>query len=176
MLNEQLLLVAGGSGSFARPPGDDYKQKKESGHGGGQFGTFPGYDNVTHDTGNIHLPRPGYSNQIIGANYLGSWGVSVKEATIGIGGVVRHRLGYGGSQGGGGYCGGGGSYSPYSGAGGSGYVNTKYLKNSKGIDGSGMKDYPSRWDYESHGPDEGACRISWIFKKSTYTYEADEHK
>ena len=176
VLNEQLLLVAGGSGSFARPPGDDYKQKKESGHGGGQFGTYPGYDNVTHDTGNIHLPRPGYSNQIIGANYLGTWGVSVKEATIGIGGVVRHRFGYGGSQGGGGYCGGGGSYSPYSGAGGSGYVNTKYLKNSKGIDGSGMKDYPSHWGYESHGPDEGACRISWIFKKSTYTYEADEHK
>ena len=176
VLNEQLLLVAGGSGSFARPPGDDYKQKKESGHGGGQNGTFPGYDNVTFDTGNIHLPRPGYSNQIIGANYLGTWGVSVKEATIGIGGVVYHKWGYGGSQGGGGYCGGGGSYSPYSGAGGSGYVNTKYLKNSKGIDGSGMKDYPSHWNYESKGPDEGACRISWIFKKSTYTYEADEHK
>ena len=176
VLNEQLLLVAGGSGSFARPPGDDYKQKKESGHGGGQNGTFPGYDNPTYDTGNIKLPRPGYSNQIIGANYLGSWGVEVRVAGIGIGGVVRHKFGYGGSQGGGGYCGGGGSYSPYSGAGGSGYVNTKYLKNSKGIDGSGMKDYPSHWNYESKGPDEGACRISWIFKKSTYTYEADEHK
>ena len=176
VLNEQLLLVAGGSGSFARPPGDDYKQKKESGHGGGQNGTFPGYDNPTYDTGNIKLPRPGYSNQVIGANYLGTWGISVQEATIGIGGVVRHKFGYGGSQGGGGYCGGGGSYSPYSGAGGSGYVNTKYLKNSKGIDGTGMKGYPSHWNYEHQGPDEGACRISWIFKKSTYTYEADEHK
>ena len=177
VLNEQLLLVAGGSGSFARPPGDDYKQKKESGHGGGQNGTFPGYDNPTYETGNIKLPRPGYSNEVIGANYLGTWGIPVKEPTIGIGGVVYHKWGYGGSQGGGGYCGGGGSYSPYSGAGGSGYVNTKYLKNCKGIDGSGMKDYPSHWNYESNGgPDEGACRISWIFKKSTYTYEADEHK
>ncbi len=172
VLNEQLLLVAGGSGSFARPPQDDYKQRKKSGNGGGMNGTFPTYDNVTHDTGNIQLPRPGYSNSVIGANYLGGWGVEVRAAGIGIGGVVRHKFGYGGSQGGGGYVGGGGSYSPYSGAGGSGFINTKYLKYTGYLDGSVNKNYPARWGYVSNGgPEEGACKISWVLNKSTFTYD-----
>ena len=172
-LNEELLLVAGGSGSFARPPQDDYKQRKKSGNGGGQHGTFPGYDEVTWDTGNIKLPRPGYSNSVMAANYLGGWGVEVRAAGIGIGGVVKHKLGYGGSQGGGGYLGGGGSYSPISGAGGSGFVNTKYLKYSGYADGrKANRHYPARWGYESNGgPDEGACKISWVLNKSTFTYD-----
>lgn len=170
VLNEQLLLVAGGSGGFS--PNGDYKKNLKSGNGGGLYGTFPGYENVTHDTGNIHLPQPGFSNSVIGANYLqGAIGArDVFTATIGIGGVVTSWPS-GGSQGGGGYCGGGGGPAGISGAGGSGYVNTKYLKYSGYHDGHAAKSYPVRWGYDSNGPDEGACRISWMLNNATFTYD-----
>ena len=170
VLNEQLLLVAGGSGGFS--PNGDYKKNLISGNGGGLYGTFPGYENVTHDTGNIRLPRPGFSNSVIGANYLqGAIGArDVFSATIGIGGVVTSWPS-GGSQGGGGYCGGGGGPAGISGAGGSGYVNTKYLKYSGYHDGHAAKSYPARWGYENRGPDEGACRISWMLNNATFTYD-----
>ena len=102
---------------------------------------------------------------------LGVLGRSIKDATIGIGGVVTTWSGSGGSQGGGGYCGGGGGPAGISGAGGSGYVNTKYLKYSGHEDGGGVKKYPPRWGYDSHGPDEGACRISWMLNNATFTYD-----
>ena len=168
VLNEQLLLVAGGSGGFS--PNTDYKKNLISGNGGGLYGTLPGREDVIFNFSNINLPLPGLSNERMGANYVGALGRSIKDATIGIGGVVSY-LTVGGSQGGGGYYGGGGGPAGFSGAGGSGYVNTKYLKHSGYQDGSGMKSYPSRWGYDSNGPDEGACRISWMLNNATFTYD-----
>ena len=169
VLNEQLLLVAGGSGGFS--PASDYKNNLKSGHGGGLYGTLPGRNDIVYNFTNINLPLPGLSNQRIGANYLGALGRNVRDPSVGIGGVVRTWIGSGGAQGGGGFCGGGGGPAGYSGAGGSGYINTKYLKYSGYEDGWSAKHYPARWDYESHGPDEGVCKISWVLNNSTFTYD-----
>ena len=171
-INESVLLIAGGAGSFS---GSD--NNKRSGNGGGLNGTLANRDDVVYMFNNIKEPRPGLE-YAIGGNYLGGIGArEVVSAQIGIGGVVTSWPS-GGSQGGGGFCAGGGGPAGYPGAGGGGFINKKLLKNFKGIDGSGMKDKP---DYsplkESVSlPEEGCCRISWILKKSTFTYDKYDHQ
>lgn len=171
-INESVLLIAGGAGSFS---GSD--NKKRSGNGGGLNGTLANRDDVVYMFNNLKEPRPGLE-YAIGGNYLGGIGASeVVSTQIGIGGVVTSWPS-GGSQGGGGFCAGGGGPAGYPGAGGGGFINKKLLKNFKGIDGSGMKNKP---DYsplkESVSlPEEGCCRISWILKKSTFAYDKYDHQ
>ena len=171
-INESVLLIAGGAGSFS---GSDHK--KNSGHGGGLNGTLANTDKVTDQFNNIKEPRPGLE-YAIGGNYLGGVGArDVVSAQIGIGGMVTSWPS-GGSQGGGGFCSGGGGPAGYPGAGAGGFINRKLLKNCNGIDGSGMKDKPDYSPLEESPsiPEEGCCRISWILKESTFAYDKYDHK
>ena len=171
-INESVLLIAGGAGSFS---GSDHK--KYSGHGGGLNGTLANTDKVRDDFNNIKEPRPGLE-YAIGGNYV--VGVGAREVVptqIGIGGMVTSWPS-GGSQGGGGFCSGGGGPAGYPGAGAGGFINRKLLKNCNGIDGSGMKDKPDYSPLEESPaiPEEGCCRISWILKESTFAYDKYDHK
>lgn len=171
-INESVLLIAGGSGSFS---GSD--NKKRSGNGGGLNGTLANRDDVVYNFTNMNEPLPGLEYRI-GANYVGVLGINVVDAQIGIGGVVRSRLGSGGSQGGSGFCSGGGGPAGYPGAGAGGFINTKLLKNYKGLDGSGMKGKPDYSPLEESVslPEEGCCRISWILKNATFAYDKYDHQ